>query len=404
MNCICQCTASKRNVGTTSKFLTGRVVLIVLSYIFCHKVSAFSCLDEHENPVDHWVAITAPSKLATYYFYDNTTYLFHRSKFNVTQALQGMIMSTVNQIYNIDNMSEVAYGLYNDQPPPPTTNPSNSYAHAKGVLITNRQKGFFLVHSRPHWPQRVHYGPTPFPDTKYGQSLLCVTISVSTANEIANNLMVAHPDVYDGIVGDAIKDRVPAFENFISNRKSTEKGTIKYEFQSWDGSTFVQFAKSNHVLKDFWDDIVAPFYNSSMNVESWRNGAGGRMGSICTPKNGLDGKKEKGRVYDIHEVTGVTMPDGTFWEGTDDHSKWGIGKPLPSSNCSDGRPALPYCIGDLNRMCSQERRGGGSICRKDSNVHSAFSHIVAGTEDCWKYNPCDTTYHSCYWCENEVSN
>lgn len=27
-------------------------------------------------------------------------------------------------------------------------------------------------------------------------------------------------------------------------------------------------------------------------------------------------------VYDVYEVSRVTMPDGQTWSGTEDHSKW----------------------------------------------------------------------------------
>ena len=51
---------------------------------------------------------------------------------------------------------------------------------------------------------------------------------------------------------------------------------------------------------------------------------------------------------DIYFVNQVNMTDGTTWSGTKDHSKWGVGI---TKNIA--------CFGDINRMCSQESRGGG---------------------------------------------
>ena len=42
------------------------------------------------------------------------------------------------------------------------------------------------------------------------------------------------------------------------------------------------------------------------------------------------------------------------WKHTVDHSKWCVG-----ANAAKGHVA---CIGDINRMSSQAKRGGGAVC------------------------------------------
>ena len=89
------------------------------------------------------------------------------------------------------------------------------------------------------------------------------------------------------------------------------------------------------------------------------------MSSFC--ENPDDDEWETHEVpYDIFEVATVLMPDGEGWTGTQDHSKWAA-----STTSTDGY----VCIGDINRMCSQEGRGGGTYAEKKA-VYSYAMHII----------------------------
>ena len=86
------------------------------------------------------------------------------------------------------------------------------------------------------------------------------------------------------------------------------------------------------------------------------------------------------------------------FKGTLDHAKFALG-------ADEAETDNLLCIGDLNRMCSQEKRGGGAICRHDNaGLYKAFVSSIASIETCWEYNPCPTSsvdYGSgsqCYWC------
>lgn len=124
-----------------------------------------------------------------------------------------------------------------------------------------------------------------------------------------------------------------------------------------------------------------------MNVETWRDGAGGRMSSIC----GSSSKAVKDQKYDVYMISGVTV-DGVSWEGTADHSKWG------TTTAESGKTVS--CVGDINRMCSQEKRGGGAMCSADIALWTAFNSVISGVEGCYAYDPCQPYGHSsqCYWC------
>ena len=76
--------------------------------------------------------------------------------------------------------------MYNDELPNGTT--SQSAAHAKGVVAFDRSAGFWMLHSVPRYPPdsgaTYSYPVTGF---KYGQTLLCLTLPFSSANEIGNH-------------------------------------------------------------------------------------------------------------------------------------------------------------------------------------------------------------------------
>ncbi|CAE7513358.1 unnamed protein product [Symbiodinium microadriaticum] len=113
---------------------------------------------------------------------------------------------------------------------------------------------------------------------------------------------------------------VPSFSERISGGKSTQQN-MTIEFASKGGLMYTQFAKSKAWGKDLYEDLVAPGLNHSLNVETWRLGSGGRMGSFCENTDD-DFWTVHPTAYNIIEVSEVEMPDGAAWLGTQDHSKW----------------------------------------------------------------------------------
>ena len=150
-------------LSTFNKRFSQVAFCLVLIACCLFRINAsLSCLDESGNPVDRWVAIKQP-KSGDYYYYTDDGDTFVKSDFTVTQTDDGMIMDTINQMYGKSfNLTNYIFGMYNDEPPPDAT-ASSSYAHAKGVLITDTKQGFWLVHSMPHWPPTQNQGPGEFP-------------------------------------------------------------------------------------------------------------------------------------------------------------------------------------------------------------------------------------------------
>lgn len=355
--------------------------ICIIFFCFISTILAkYSCLDENGNAVDGWTSIKQESSW-DYYVYGSSK--FTKSKYNVNQVEDGMIMRTLQQLYKDADTSEVAYAMYNDEYPPNDVHASSSYAHAKGVIMTDGTQGFFIVHSMPNWPTIVTKGLNPFPNDDYAQSLQCITLTPETANTIAEGLKISRPYIYDASAGSKdLQAMMPDFTTWVQGDYGNADTAWNKDIKSVAGHTYTLFEKGKNWGKDLWDDLVGPHYKSAMYVETWRSGSGGRIGSICANET-----IPKSDSYDVWEVANIIMPDGETWTGTKDHSKWGAGKG------SDF-----YCVGDLNRMCSQETRGGGALCRKDSYINTAFNSIVKDVESCWSYDPCTGTYDSCYWC------
>lgn len=376
------------------------VIFLLCTLLTIDSIVSLSCLDENGNAVDNFISIVAPST-AEYHVYDPAQKDFVKSVHRVDQSEGGAMMNTVNQIYKLDDSAEVMYGIYNDEPPPDKSSVSSTYAHAKGLLITDKSQGFWMVHSKPHWPNARSDGPAPFPDVVYAQSFFCVTLKPEETDVIASNLMVSRPYIFDKLISPAMASSFPNFNLWLSLQKSTTTSSTT-KIQSYEGRQLHMLAKSSAWGMDLWDDLAASYFNTALNVETWRSGSGGRMGSIC----GSGG--EKTTDYDIIEVSTMALPDGVSWKGTQDHSKWAaaIASQQTSStattrNVNSSVPVLDstvVCIGDNNRMCSQEGRGGSALCIEDYDLWAAFNRTILTVEGCYAYDPCTGTSTKCYWC------
>jgi hypothetical protein len=63
---------------------------------------------------------------------------------------------------------------------------------------------------------------------------------------------------------------------------------VTNSIESQSGAEYLQFAKSGSWGRDLYDDFVAPTLGAGLAVETWRLGAGGRMGSVCNSSQGDD--------------------------------------------------------------------------------------------------------------------
>jgi len=202
--------------------------------------------------------------------------------------------------------------------------------------------------------------------------------------------MVARPYVYSSRFDAPLASALPSFKAFAANAYTKTTAPVAQQIFTLGGVALTQFAKSASWAKDLWDDLVSPFYSIPMAVETWRNGAGGRMSSIC----GTSG--EKSFTEEVYMIAEVQMSPLVQWKGTSDHSKWGVSTTATGSG--DARLKIT-CVGDINRMCSQEGRGGGALCLIDQTRWTAFTGAIASLEGCYSVNPClSARTDGCYWC------
>ena len=364
-------------------------------------VMGMSCLDDAGNAVDGWTLLKGDDD---YIIYNYTAPAFVQSPFEVDQTSEGAIMRTLKPLYDNTVNSTYAYVMYNDDPPEASA-ASATYAHAKGILAVDSTQGFWLVHSMPNWPEDPIDTANPgiFPSNTYGQSLRCVTIDLAAADSISNGLRIDYPKVYAHNLPVALETPLNHMKQLIDRDRigSSFQSNVS-TFTSIGGTKYYQAAKSKDWSKDLWDDLVAPYFETPMYVETWIKGAGGRMSSTCYNVSDPAPNQKVNTYYDIYQVSRVTMPNGATWKNTEDHSKWGIAKASEIDN-NQVFDSKVVCIGDINRMCSQENRGGGALCMEDSEMHAAFKSIIGEEETCYLKDPCAGKYRELFPCGGILS-
>ena len=134
------------------------------------------------------------------------------------------------------------------------------------------------------------------------------------------------------------------------------------QLSSVAGVTFTSFAKYTSWGKDLYADLVAPSLQVPLAVETWPNGPG-KMPSRCsTPFI----------VENVDEMDFSELDDDDFTT-KHDHAKWAI-------SLDSKKPFV--CVGDINRMETQKKRGGGTVCFLHPTVWKTFKNSIKVIEEC----------------------
>ncbi|REJ76786.1 MAG: deoxyribonuclease [Acidobacteria bacterium] len=258
-----------------------------------------------------------------------------------------------------DQGSGYGWILYNDELPDSTSNRGTA-GHTKGVLgyDVGSDSAFWLLHSTPRWPhpEKVFF---PEDEKQYGQTFLCVTLpSVAEAEQIAAQMRrEQEPQTYDCRTPPALaSDSELALLAAGTAPSAAGATTSVVPFSSRGGRQFRAIAKSREWGEDFWIDLVGPELDTSLNVESWRRGTVPSELEKALPGETLPAGEHTDDVQGI-DMTPLAAPYA--WPYTKDHAKWAIGEG------SDW-----VCVADLNRMVSQEKRGGGAICFEHAKLNA----------------------------------
>lgn len=320
-----------------------------------------SALDEKGKPVDWWFAYkiprlakesSAPSATGyEYLYYDPKVGKVTKSPYLLTDG-NGALDLTLNSIFDKPKAS-TGWILYNDEMPADAKrSDSSSFGHTKGVLAfdTASKTGLWLLHS---WPKFADPKASDMPTPIYGQTFLCLSLDIATANKIAEQ-MANHqePQVYLPRLPASLSKSDPLYllSQKLNTRAPGDSEVI--ECKSRGGLAFKVIAKNRNWGKDFWKDLVGPTLKSDMDVESWIRGK-------IPPTLDSDGIH---KTFDVKYIDLSPLGVPWTWPETHDHAKWGI------SVDSDW-----VCVGDINRMVSQEKRGGGTIAFQDQRLWAALS-------------------------------
>lgn len=328
--------------------------------------------NEDNKNIDWWFIYKTPEHTGShdnegyqYLYYDEQKAKLSLSEHSLDQK-SGALFHSLDMVFN-SNDPDQGYIVYNDERTDGGAD-QGTKGHTKGVLTFNKKtnEAMILLHSTPRFPAK---GECTLPDEEkiYGQTYLCVTLeSYDVISEMAAmmlqqqnpQVLVDNSYLPDSIGADEALSQLYHQQNI---KESDTPGHIS--FLSKEGKEFRMIAKSKKWGKDFWIDLVSPELGVDLNVESWRRGA------VTESEDDTVSKEEVEDVMQM-DLSGLGLP-AYAWKYTKDHSKWGV---VADADLSKG---AWVCVADINRMKSQEKRGGGVICFIDENLRNALNSTEA---------------------------
>lgn len=229
--------------------------------------------------------------------------------------------------------------FYNDDEPDDErgTNLRSRGGHAKGILAWNNERIGWCIHSVPNYPEfndtfkkTKRFDPIDKSQLIYGQSFVYIEIVFSLQHLldifIQLELMEAH-----------IYYQTMNMNDFLKKNKDDQKDE-EYLRVLTITDTLYHVSKHTKWNKDLYEHFLSSYFDSNVLCETWA-------------KPGIPSSKT---VKNVRTVKWEN--DNEEYYTTNDHSKYAVS--MNSSN--------PWIyIGDINRMESQFRRGGGGILIKN---------------------------------------
>lgn len=316
-------------------------------------------LDEAGKPVDWWFIYKVPKltrrsttgEVVTstgyeYVYYDPTQDRIAPSDLLLDHG-KGALNDTLNAVFR-KPPATTGWILYNDEMPDDAERRDNgNLGHSKGVIAfdVESKSALWLLHS---WPKYADPGASTMPTPVYGQTYLCISITLDTAVELALK-MIDHqePQVYLPHLPPALPKGSGLYRLTQSIDANAAASSIVADYKSRMGVPFKVIAKNKKWNDDFWNDLVGPKLGEDMDVETWIRGD---VPAILD----ADGVH---RTYDIKYIDFRPLGVAYAWPETQDHAKWGITKKNHW-----------VVVGDINRMITQRQRGGGAIALQDPKL------------------------------------
>jgi deoxyribonuclease-2 len=329
-----------------------------------------TALDEAGKTVD-WFFIYKVPQLAAGATTDKTTgyeYAYYDSSIDqqktvsnrniqkspyVLNSDQGALNKTLDSVFNNPD-STTGWILYNDEKPGDLTGADNgALGHTKGVLAfdTATKTGYWLLHSWPKFAEpKAKTDPTP----KYGQTYLCLSLTLDTLETIAS-LMIDYqqPQTYLNEVKCLNNNKTsPLYKLAQAVNSNAAAASDALDLKTAGGMAFKVIAKNRLWNQDFWNGLVGPDLKDDMDVDTWIRGP-------IPPVADTDGIH---KTFDIKYINLGPLGIHMAWPETHDHAKWGITTHMNW-----------VCVGDINRMISQRKRGGGTIAFQNQILWQGLS-------------------------------
>ena len=184
---------------------------------------------------------------------------------------------------------------------------------------------------------------------------------------IANDLFYSWPAIYAHNAPDINQFEFPTLWEVLRGKHHVDKeGTTNVQ-EIGPGKKFIVFSKTGYFNQDIYKRLMAPelakmagIRRLTMYVESWLSGSGRRLQSDCTGNSW---------VYNVKELM-IGTRKKYHYKTTKDHSKWAI--------TNTGH----VCVGGMNRMRSQMRRGGSTVCLQAASLVAQMKYSI------YKYDSC----------------
>ncbi|VFV39499.1 low quality protein: [Lynx pardinus] len=343
---------------------------LLLAALLWVPVRTLTCYGDSGQPVDWFVVYKLPAESGPgdaaqsglrYKYMDKDSGGW-RDGAGPINSSAGAVGRSLLPLYR--NTSQLAFLLYNDQPPNSSrAQDFSSRGHTKGVLLLDQEGGFWLVHSVPRFPPPAFSAAYSWPPNAqiYGQTLLCVSFPLTEFSKIGRQLTYTYPLVYDHKLDEAFAQQVPSLEKVVNGQHVLQSPwNSSVTLTSKAGDTFQSFAKFGKFGDDLYSGWLAEALGSNLQVQFWQN-SHGILPSNCS------------RAQHVLDVTQIAFPGpaGPTFSATEDHSKWCV------------TPEGPWaCVGDMNRNIREEHRGGGTVCARLPALWKAFQPLVKAWKPC----------------------
>ena len=234
--------------------------------------------------------------------------------------------------------------IYNDETGHIISDSKHKKGHCKGIVAWNKKRISWLCHSVPNFPKFFDgkiISDIENSELIYGQSFQYIELEYS------------EPLIYN-ILRQLHIMEANIFSNQLDKVLHFPKINTIMTLQLSDSITHIAKSPDYHI--DIYSEYLAKEYSHTWKVETWIRGHHILEESLLDVS--LDSSNNK-----IIDITSLQF-DTIKWSEKQDHSKW-------ATTEND-----LYWIGDLNRMTSQYKRGGGGFICYDAKLASAFNKLI----------------------------